>query len=86
MCTGSAPTASEHSSLNCMEDHFPGHDPWVYFYFFLAWRFDFYTSQNDFHDKFSEHPSSHIDTKLKKFKNMFALWSELLGFTPNFHI
>ena len=27
MCTGSAPTASEHSSLNCMEDHFSGHGP-----------------------------------------------------------
>ena len=35
MCTGSAPTASEHSSLNCTEDHFPGYGPWVYFYFFL---------------------------------------------------
>ena len=42
MCTGSAPTASEHSSLNCMEDHFPGHSPWVYFYFFLILVYTIY--------------------------------------------
>ena len=35
MCIGFVPTASEHSSLNCMEDHFPGYGPWVYFYVFL---------------------------------------------------
>ena len=29
VCTGSAPTSSEHSSQNCMKGHFSGYGPWV---------------------------------------------------------
>lgn len=34
--------------------------------------------ENDYHNNFSEHSSSHTDTNLKKYKKV---WWELLGFT-----
>ena len=42
--------------------------------------FYWYPSWNDFHNKFSEHPSSHMHTKLKKEKKYFSLRWKLLGF------
>ena len=32
----------------------------------MAKWFDLYISGNDYHNKFSEHPFSHVETKLKK--------------------
>ena len=40
-----------------------------------------YTSWNNCHDKFSEHPSSHRDIKFQKRKKSFSLWWKLWGFT-----
>ena len=45
----------------------------------VTYRFDLYPSWNDYYNKYREHPSSHIDTKLKKAKKC-PLWWELLGF------
>ena len=47
----------------------------------LRWS-DLYTKWNDY-NKFSEHPSSYTDKKLKKQKriHVFPLWWDLLGFT-----
>ena len=36
-------------------------------YSIVTWRI----SQNDYHDKFSEHPSSQIDTELRRLKKIF---------------
>ena len=43
--------------------------------------FDLHTSWNDSHDKFSEHPLSHINTKLNKLKKVL-FHHENSGFTP----
>ena len=46
-------------------------------------RNDLHASWNDCHRKFSERPSPHTDAQVKKWKQSFPWWWELLGFTLN---
>lgn len=47
-------------------------------------RFDIHTSQNDYHNKFSKHLSSYIDTKLQKKKFFFLEMSTLRIYPQQF--
>ena len=52
-----------------------------------SWRFDSHMLINDYHNKFSECPSSHTSTKLKKGKKIFLAVRMLrIHYLKSFHI